>query len=155
MAPSLIGRTSKVSLCALLFTLPRRSSAEWTSFIQPATHLEEEFPDVAAYLHTVGSTTSDAGVASDGHGHPSQYAENAASDELTSALLERARDIMQRAEAEGRTPDEELRQLVGETVLQGMLTGYGLGVQADQTENRAGDVDGGVEAKRSRTDEST
>lgn len=58
---------------------------------------------------------------------------------------------MQRAEAEGRDPDEELRQAVGRTVLAGMLTGYGMGADAD-----AGSADVREErddVKRSRTDD--
>ena len=58
---------------------------------------------------------------------------------------------MQRAEAEGRDPDEELRQVVGRTVLEGMVTGYGMstlgGERRDTTED--GPTDG---PKRPRTD---
>lgn len=34
---------------------------------------------------------------------------------------------MQRAEAEGRDAEEELRELVERTVLEGMITGYEMG----------------------------
>lgn len=82
---------------------------------------------------------------------PSEHAQNQASETLTSTLLESVQEIIQRAEAEGRDPDEELRAVVGRTVLQGMATGYGL-----STENNGGqredhpDRDG---VKRSRTDD--
>lgn len=58
---------------------------------------------------------------------------------------------MQRAEAEGRDPDEELRQAVGRTVLEGMATGYGMSTEGEGgREDRDGDADNG--AKRSRPD---
>lgn len=65
-----------------------------------------------------------------------------------------AQEVIQRAEAEGRDPDEELRQVVGRTVLEGMITGYGLGMQAETQERGGADHDpasNGV--KRPRTDE--
>lgn len=116
------------------------------------THLAEEFPDVAAYLQSVGSAAPNTNAPSGGHAQPSQYSENVASEQLTSTLVERAREILQRAEAEGRDPEEELRQVVGETVLQGVLTGYDLGAQVEESEQNHADADG-AEAKRPRTDE--
>ena len=38
---------------------------------------------------------------------------------------------MQRAEAEGReVPEEELRRIVGRAVIEGVMTGYGMGADA-------------------------
>ncbi len=57
---------------------------------------------------------------------------------------------MQRAEAEGREPDEELRQAVGRTVLEGVVTGYGMSTEvADDRQDPTEPPNG---AKRSRTD---
>jgi hypothetical protein len=84
---------------------------------------------------------------------PSQHQQDIASEELTSSLMHSVQDIMQRADAEGRDPEAELREVVRRTVLEGVLTGYemttdgegGTGAQ-DSRENANG-------AKRSRTDE--
>ena len=53
---------------------------------------------------------------------------------------------MERAEAEGRDPEEELRQVVGRTVLEGVITGYGMGTMNDGVNGDGGD------AKRVRRD---
>ena len=61
---------------------------------------------------------------------------------------------MQRAEAEGRDPEEELREVVSRTVLEGVLTGYEM--TTDEDERATGAQDGREDAngaKRSRTDE--
>lgn len=59
---------------------------------------------------------------------------------------------MERADAEGRDPDEELRQVVGRTVLDGVITGYGLGTM-NEGERRDGNGGGdGSEVKRARRD---
>lgn len=61
-------------------------------------------------------------------------------------------DIMQRAEAEGRNPDEELRAVVGRTVLEGVLTGYEMTTDGDAGEDQR--EDGGANgSKRSRRDD--
>lgn len=68
--------------------------------------------------------------------------------------MQSVQDIMQRAEAEGRNPDAELRDVVGRTVLEGVLTGYEM--TADEDADAAGARDGrenGNSAKRSRTGE--
>ena len=59
----------------------------------------------------------------------SQHFQNAASETLTSNLIQSVSDIMQRAEAQGTDPDEELRTAVSRTVLEGVLTGYELSTQ--------------------------
>lgn len=57
---------------------------------------------------------------------------------------------MQRAEAEGRDPDAELREVVGRTVLEGVLTGYEMTTDGDvRTLDGRENVNG---VKRSRTD---
>ena len=67
-------------------------------------------------------------------------------------------EIMERAQREGRDPDAELREVVGRAVMQGMVTGYGMGQDAQDDDRRSGEneqtngdsVNG---TKRSRTDE--
>ncbi|CAA7267157.1 unnamed protein product [Cyclocybe aegerita] len=87
---------------------------------------------------------------------PSQHAQNVATEQLTAALMASVQEIMQRAEAEGRDPDEELRELVSRTVLEGVVTGYGMGAEAreggqGQEEGRRGPTDDiDSPAKRSR-----
>ncbi|KAH8100112.1 ankyrin [Cristinia sonorae] len=118
--------------------------------ISPAAALQEDFPEVAEYLESVSSTTP-ATLDSPSQNHPSQHAQNQITESLTTSLLDRVQDIMQRAEAEGRDPDEELRQAVGETVLEGMVTGYGIGASSDETRAAERDAD---DVKRFRTDDS-
>ena len=77
-------------------------------------------------------------------------AQNQASETLTSTLLQSVQDIMQRADAEGRDPDEELRQVVGRTVLEGVVTGYGMSAEAADDRQETDEPLNGV--KRSRTD---
>ena len=65
--------------------------------------------------------------------------------------MESVQDIMQRAEAEGRDPDAELREVVGRHVLEGVLTGYEIstgGGSGDDTREEREEA-----AKRSRTDD--
>ncbi|KAI0749587.1 ankyrin [Daedaleopsis nitida] len=128
-----------------------RQNAEGLS---PAQHLEEEeFPAVAAYLRSVEGQNAGGNVVApptETREQPSQHAQNVASENLTSSLLLSVRDVMQRAEAEGREASEdELRQIVGRAVIEGVVTGYGMGTEAaqDTDEQRNGD-----DAKRPRTE---
>lgn len=135
---------------------------------KPATQLAEDFPEVAEYLESVSATTnvqtpsnapstavpSSAQVSQ--NYTPSQHAQNQASEAMTSTLMDSVQEIMQRSEAEGTDPDAELRQLVGRTVLQGVVTGYDMTV--DPSERRGGDDevrerDGLHGAKRPKTDD--
>lgn len=95
-------------------------------------------------------SSTNAAVSTDvaAQNHPSQHAQNQITESLTTSLLDRVQDIMQRAEAEGQDPDEELRRAVGRTVLEGMATGYGMSTENGDRE--AEDVNG---TKRPRTDE--
>ncbi|KAI1797356.1 ankyrin [Ganoderma leucocontextum] len=98
----------------------------------PAQYLEgEEFPAVAAYLRSIDGGGAAEGEGTPEHEQPSQHAQNAASENLTSSLLESVQDVIQRAQAEGRdVPEEELRQIVGRAVIEGVITGYGMGADA-------------------------
>lgn len=62
--------------------------------------------------------------------------------------MQSVHDIMERAEAEGRDPDPELRAVVGRTVLEGIVTGYEMGNNDDDHRE-----DGTKGSKRSRIDE--
>ncbi|KZS92393.1 ankyrin [Sistotremastrum niveocremeum HHB9708] len=146
--------------------------------LRPDEHLAEEFPEVSAYLTTRLSPTSNDATAqatvtvSDSvspttttTSPPSQYAQDQSANVLTSHLMEQVNGVMERAEAEGRDPEEELREVVGTTVLEGILRGVRLGQEtSDEQQNSenashgngngfghgAGDEGGG---KRKRTDE--
>jgi len=82
---------------------------------------------------------------------PSQHSQDAASEELTTALMSSVRDIIERAEAEGRDPEDELRQVVSRTVLEGVVTGYTMSTE-DSSDPRNGSHDD-TPSKRSRTDD--
>lgn len=82
---------------------------------------------------------------------PSQHSQNAATEQLTSALMQSVQEIMERAEAEGRDPEEELRQAVSRTVLEGVVTGFDM--STDEGESRPGDEHDDTPTKRSRMDD--
>ncbi|KAF7327616.1 hypothetical protein MKEN_00340800 [Mycena kentingensis (nom. inval.)] len=116
--------------------------------VSPIEHLQEDFSDVASYLHSRLSPSSPPLATVQ---QPSQLEQDVASEELTSALMASVADIMERAEAEGRDPDEELRQLVGETVFQGVVAGYSMSETAQESEDRRPDIDD-TPSKKPRVD---
>ncbi|KDQ57188.1 hypothetical protein JAAARDRAFT_35792 [Jaapia argillacea MUCL 33604] len=131
--------------------LIERQNNEGTS---PAEHLQEDFPAIASYLHSHLANVQGASAPATIN-HPSQHAQDVASENLTSSLMESVHGIMQRAEAEGTDPDEELRRVVGQTVLEGMITGYGMGADGGD-ERRHGSNDAPPNGtKRSRIDDGT
>jgi hypothetical protein len=83
---------------------------------------------------------------------PSQHQQNIATEALTSSLMHSVNDIMERAEAEGRDPDEELRQIVGRTVLEGVMAGYEMTADSEAAHDSETGSPNGV--KRPRTDDS-
>ncbi|KAF7312310.1 Ankyrin [Mycena indigotica] len=89
--------------------------------LSPIEHLQEEFSEVANYLRSLVSPSSDPLPIVH---QPSQREQDVVSEELTSALMASVAEIMRKAEEEGRDPDDELRRLVGETVLESVSTGY-------------------------------
>ncbi|KAJ7127040.1 ankyrin repeat-containing domain protein [Mycena epipterygia] len=101
-------------------TLDRQNS----DGVSPIDHLQEEFSEVASYLQSVASPASVPTI--EIVQQPSQQEQDRASEELTSALMTSVEDIMRRAEAEGRDPEDELRQIVSRTVLEGVVTGYAM-----------------------------
>lgn len=78
---------------------------------------------------------------------PSEYYTEQASEHLSAELIERAREVMERADREGRDPEQELLQVVGDAVLGGMRAGQEWSQQVT-TENS------GDDNKRARLDES-
>ncbi|KDR76328.1 hypothetical protein GALMADRAFT_247717 [Galerina marginata CBS 339.88] len=119
--------------------------------VSPIDHLTDDFPQIADYLRsTLDPSVVPLGQTSSA---PSQHSQNLASEQLTSALMTSVQDIMQRAEAEGRDPEEELRQAVSRTVLEGVITGFEM---STDDENVRGDASpGGTSSKRPRTDKGT
>ena len=121
---------------------------------QPAAALSEDFPEVARYLESVVLSNASPVVDASIQTRPSQHAQNQVTDSLTTTLLDRVHDIMQRADAEGRDLDDELRQAVGETVLEGMATGYDMGTELThrREDGRDGKSNNENGTKRPRTD---
>lgn len=104
---------------------------------------------MATYLRSVGGGAAVGGERPPAREQPSQHAQNVASENLTSSLLESVRDVIQRAQAEGReVPEEELREIVGRAVIEGVITGYGMG--ADAAEETGPQRRNGDDAKRPR-----
>lgn len=127
-------------------------------------HLQEDFPEVATYLESVASTIrtdapgapQNAVQTTSTHYTPSQHAQNIASEELTSEMMEAVQEIMQRHEAAGTDPDSELRTLVGQTVLEGVATGYQMSIDPSERREDGDSIrerDSLHGAKRSRTDD--
>ncbi|KIK95428.1 hypothetical protein PAXRUDRAFT_827019 [Paxillus rubicundulus Ve08.2h10] len=98
--------------------------------VSPIEHLQEDFPDIATLLQSQLDTSS-VNPPAPMTSQPSQHLQNAASDTLTSSLIQSVHDIMQRAEEEGTNPDEALRAAVSRTVLEGVLAGYDMSARDD------------------------
>lgn len=131
---------------------PRANPQTSSIFKQPIDHLAEDFPQIAEYLRgTLDPAVAAAmDVAAPGTaGTVSQHAQEAASEELTSALMADVQDILARAEAEGRDPEEELRRIVSQHVFQGVATGFGMATEEDAPRR---DDNSETPVKRSRVD---
>ncbi|KAJ7707763.1 ankyrin repeat-containing domain protein [Mycena rosella] len=115
--------------------------------VSPIDHLQEEFSEVASYLQSVATPTSAPTI--EIVQQPSQREQDMASEQLTSALMSSVEDIMQRAEAEGRDPEEELRQIVSRTVLEGVVTGYAM---SEAVEDERGAEINDTPTKKPKTD---
>ncbi|KIJ12821.1 hypothetical protein PAXINDRAFT_177119 [Paxillus involutus ATCC 200175] len=108
--------------------------------VSPIEHLEEDFPDIATFLQSQSNTSSvNPAAAMTSDLQPSQHLQNAASDTLTSSLIQSVHDIMQRAEAEGTNPDQALRAAVSRTVLEGVLAGYEMSTRDDADDSNLDD----------------
>jgi hypothetical protein len=127
-------------------------------FLQPVEHLSTDFPEVSNYLQSLlqpGTAPSPDSSATSAQ-QPSQYHQEIASEQLTTTLMQSAQEIMQRAEVGGRDPEEDLRQVVGRTVLEGMIAGYGIGIESRDEDRHEEDdrrnTDGLNGAKRRKPD---
>ncbi|CAE7212890.1 unnamed protein product [Rhizoctonia solani] len=80
----------------------------------PIEAVEDDFPEVAEYLR------SRSGLPPRPQ-HTQEQEHDAASEELTADLISKTEEIITRAEREGRDPHDELTELVGRTVLGGMI----------------------------------
>ncbi|KAG2133651.1 uncharacterized protein EDB93DRAFT_1093111 [Suillus bovinus] len=120
------------------------ASVRELGYTQPIEYLQENFPEIAAYLQSRLNPSSCTIPEAVSPSRPSQYQQNIATESLTSSLMQSVHDIMQRSEADGRDPDEELRQVVGRTVLEGVIAGYEM--TTDSSDVQANGV------KRPRTD---
>ncbi|KAG0705656.1 ankyrin repeat-containing domain protein [Suillus ampliporus] len=118
--------------------------------VSPIEHLREDFPETAAYLQSRLDPSSCLMPEAMLPSQPSQHQQNIATESLTSSLMQSVHNIMQRAEADGQDPDEELRQVVGRTVLEGVITGYGMTTDSDAAHHSEVGSPNGV--KRPRTD---
>ncbi|KAG1870599.1 ankyrin repeat-containing domain protein [Suillus subalutaceus] len=118
--------------------------------VSPIEHLREDFPEIAGYLQSRLSPSSCVMPGAVSPSRPSQHQQNIATESLTSSLMQSVHDIMQRSEADGRDPDEELRQVVGRTVLEGVIAGYEMTTDSDAAHNSEANSPNGV--KRPRTD---
>jgi hypothetical protein len=132
--------------------LPRPNPRTSSIFEQPIDHLAEDFPQIAEYLRGTLDPAVAAAMAAAAPGTAgtvSQHAQEAASEELTSALMADVQDILTRAEAEGRDPDEELRRAVSQHVFQGVATGFEMATEEDAPRR---DDNSDAPVKRSRVD---
>jgi len=105
--------------------------------LTPAASLEEDFPQVAAYLNSIVTTPlagSQSGQAQNriSSQPPSQHSQEVASERLTSSLMSQLSDIAQNEMTGDESHiDEELRQAVSRVVWDGMVTGYGMANEDD------------------------
>ncbi|THV03222.1 hypothetical protein K435DRAFT_775109 [Dendrothele bispora CBS 962.96] len=119
--------------------------------ISPITHLSEDFPQVVAFLQThssfppsstsrtATSTTlpDDSSVPS--MGQQSQFAQNAATEQLTSSLLSQVQVLVDQG-MDPEQAEEELRRLVGQAVLQGLVGGYSMAMETEASSNEGDGV---------------
>jgi len=112
-------------------------------------HLTEEFPQIADFLRS--TLDPSAAALSQTATSPSQHSQNAMSEQLTSGLITSLHELVERTEAEGREPsEEELRQAVGRVVVEGVLTGYEM--STDENNSRINDGQDDTPSKRPRRD---
>ncbi|KAG1843513.1 hypothetical protein C8R48DRAFT_678717 [Suillus tomentosus] len=116
--------------------------------VSPIEHLQENFPEIAAYLQSRLNPSSCVIPGAVSPSRPSQYQQDIATESLTSSLMQSVRDIMQRSEADGRDPDEELRQVVGRIVFEGVVAGYDMTTDSSDAAHHS-EANG---VKRPRTD---
>ncbi|KIL64459.1 hypothetical protein M378DRAFT_163225 [Amanita muscaria Koide BX008] len=117
--------------------------------ISPIEHLQEEYPDVAAYIQSLTSpATQPSSQHQSQNQQPSQHQQELVSEQLTSQLVASVQHIVDRAQAEGRDPEEgELRQAISRAVLEGVAVGYDM-----TSEGQADTAEDGSTHKRQKLD---
>ncbi|KAG9016642.1 hypothetical protein FRB90_002709 [Tulasnella sp. 427] len=114
----------------------------------PVDRLEEDAPEVSEYLRSLETTTSPDGPREGTQSlPPSQFATDQAAEHLSSELISQVQGITERAERQGRDPDEELRRVVGDSLLASVRAGQGLSGPSSTT------ADDNDTAKRARLDD--
>ncbi|KAJ7601016.1 ankyrin repeat-containing domain protein [Mycena floridula] len=112
--------------------------------ISPIQHLQEDYPSVADYLRSVLQNIPSFVQGPVAPAAPSQFIQNAASDQLTENLLASLQNIDPQADLE-----QQLHQAVGRTVIEGVITGYEL----SQNEADAGQPSSETTKKQRRDDD--
>jgi len=129
--------------------------------LSPSAHLLEDFPEISAYLQSRSSLPAPTPQPSSDALSTSQYAQNAASEQLTASLLSSIQDLVDQG-VDPESVDAELRRRVQDAVLNGLLDGYVLGSQTEtdstpsgaQTREAPSDPgQEGSESKRPRTED--
>jgi hypothetical protein len=147
---AIVERTNNEGISVRFHVAPVRPIADDT---KPSEHLSEDFNEVAIYLQSTLATSPSINLSPVQPSPPSQHLQNVASEHLTSELMASVEGIIQRAEAEGRDPEEEIRQVVSRTVLQGVATGFDMStIDSDRRGPETDSVDG-TPAKRPRPDD--
>jgi hypothetical protein len=91
-----------------------------SSCAQAADFLEEEHPEISAYLRTLLPSSTSAPLSIEDNAQPSALAMDTYASQQTSTLLQETQRIMQEAEVTGENPDEKLREVVERAVRDGL-----------------------------------
>ncbi|KAG2017901.1 ankyrin repeat domain-containing protein 50, variant 2 [Coprinopsis cinerea AmutBmut pab1-1] len=121
--------------------------------VSPIEYLSDDFEEVAAYLQTKSSLPPPSSQPSSTN--PSQHAQDAASEQLTSELMASVHEIMQRGEQDGCDVDSQLAQAVTRAVLGGVEAGYQLAdgtTDSERQRNQAPTAEDTSSTKRPRID---
>lgn len=117
-----------------------------TEGISPAQHLEDEFPVIAEFLRTGKvSERQDTEL--------SEFAKQQVTEHLTEEMMQSVADIMERAEKDGRDPEEELAELVRRTVLQSLGAGAQLSDEQAATSHKGDAEKDDIPVKRQRRED--
>ncbi|KAG9011094.1 hypothetical protein FRB94_009237 [Tulasnella sp. JGI-2019a] len=111
--------------------------------LTPAENLDEDFPEVATYLRGLTSQSEVPLPMASLPPAPSQFLAERTTEHLSSELVTQVQEIMERSERDGTDPDEELRRVVGDTLLESYQAGR-------QMRGAVQDIE--PTAKRARTD---
>jgi hypothetical protein len=119
--------------------------------VSPIEWISNDFPEVGDYLRSMSTATDNSSslpATQTQLSDPSQHHQNVVAENLTTDLMTSVHDIMTRSEAEGWDPDAELRRVVGQTVFEGLASGYAITTLQGGENERGGDE---PDSKRART----